>query len=73
MGLTKRFLKVSENTFCEEIESKKALWGETTASVNESTPVEIQETTGVILKQFHHLLWFAHMSLLLRNIKEAKR
>lgn len=71
MGLTKRFLKISENTFGKEIGSNKAMWGEPTVSVNESTPMMIQETTGVILQQFHHLLWFAYMSLLLRNIKDA--
>lgn len=71
MGLTKRFLKISENIFWEEIEPNKAMWGDPTVCVNESTPMKIQETTGVILKQFHHLLWFAHMSSLLRNIKEA--
>lgn len=58
MDLTKSFLEISQSTSCKEIESNKAMWGEATVSVNKNTPMMIQETAFVILKQFHHLLWF---------------
>lgn len=72
MGLTKRFLKISQSTNFKEIESNKATWSEPTVSVNKSTPVMIQETADVILKQFHHLLWFALCPCCLETSKKPK-
>lgn len=73
MGLTERFLKQPRKSLSRNwVQQGNAGWA-TITCLNQSTPVMIQEPAGAMLKQFYHFLWFAHMSLMLRNFKELKR
>lgn len=64
--------KAAKEIIVKKLGPTRQCWWATSTCLKQSTPVMIQEPAGAVLKQLYHFLWFAHMSLMLRNFKELK-